>query len=164
MRMPNWEGTNTLCWKHVRNRNPVVLMVDDLQLKTGLDVKIPCYSDRTGATNVPRSQDVPQTPVEHKPISTLCTKCWKGKPRNNMFLACVNCVLNERSERKPCDLQKSAWNNVGQNPQRQKPSLLVASLLLAAMPFVTSIFLLLVARPGAPSSVIAPSSVLLLSW
>ena len=36
--------------------------------------------------------------------------------------------------------------------------LLVASLLLVAMPFVTSSFLLLVVRPGATSSVLAPSS------
>ena len=36
--------------------------------------------------------------------------------------------------------------------------LLVASLLPVAMPFVTSSFLLLVVRPGAPSSVLAPSS------
>ena len=35
---------------------------------------------------------------------------------------------------------------------------LVASLLLVAMPLVTSSFLLLVVRPGAPSSVLAPSS------
>ena len=35
---------------------------------------------------------------------------------------------------------------------------LIASLLLVAMPFVTSSFLLLVVRPGAPSSVLAPSS------
>ena len=35
--------------------------------------------------------------------------------------------------------------------------LLVASLLLVAMPFVPSSFLLLVVRPGAPSSVLAPS-------
>ena len=34
----------------------------------------------------------------------------------------------------------------------------VASLLLVAMPFVTSSFLLLVVRPGATSSVLAPSS------
>ena len=31
-------------------------------------------------------------------------------------------------------------------------------LLLVAMPFVLSSFLLLVVRPGAPSSVLAPSS------
>ena len=36
--------------------------------------------------------------------------------------------------------------------------LLVASLLLVAMPFVTSSFFLLVAMPGATSSVLAPSS------
>ena len=35
---------------------------------------------------------------------------------------------------------------------------LTASLLLVAMPFVPSSFLLLVVRPGAPSSVLAPSS------
>ena len=34
---------------------------------------------------------------------------------------------------------------------------LVASLLLVAMPFVASSFLLLVVRPGAPSSVVAPN-------
>ena len=34
----------------------------------------------------------------------------------------------------------------------------VASLLLIAMPFVTSSFLLLVVRPGATSSVLAPRS------
>ena len=34
----------------------------------------------------------------------------------------------------------------------------VASLLLVAMPFVTSSFLLLVVRPGATSGVLAPSS------
>ena len=33
-----------------------------------------------------------------------------------------------------------------------------AFLLLVAMPLVTSSFLLLVVRPGAPSSVLAPSS------
>ena len=33
---------------------------------------------------------------------------------------------------------------------------LVASLLLEAMPFVTSSYLLLVVRPGATSSVLAP--------
>ena len=33
----------------------------------------------------------------------------------------------------------------------------VASLLLVAMPFVTSSFLFLVVRPGATSSVLAPS-------
>ena len=36
--------------------------------------------------------------------------------------------------------------------------LLVASLLLVAMPFAPSSFLFLVVRPGAPSSVLAPSS------
>ena len=35
---------------------------------------------------------------------------------------------------------------------------LLASLLLVAMPFVPSSFLLLVVRPGAPSSVLAPNS------
>ena len=35
---------------------------------------------------------------------------------------------------------------------------MVASLLLVAMPFVTSSFMLLVAMPGATSSVLAPSS------
>ena len=35
---------------------------------------------------------------------------------------------------------------------------LIASLLLVAMPFVPSSFLLLVVRPGAPSRVLAPSS------
>ena len=34
----------------------------------------------------------------------------------------------------------------------------LCSLLLVAMPFVPSSFLLLVVRPGAPSSVLAPSS------
>ena len=36
---------------------------------------------------------------------------------------------------------------------------LVASLLLVAVPFVTSSFLLLVVRPGAPSTVLPPSMV-----
>ena len=35
--------------------------------------------------------------------------------------------------------------------------LLVASLLLVAMPFATSSFLLLLVMPGAPSSVLAPT-------
>ena len=35
---------------------------------------------------------------------------------------------------------------------------LVASLLLVAMPFAPSSFLLLVVRPGAPTGVLAPSS------
>ena len=37
-------------------------------------------------------------------------------------------------------------------------AMLAASLLLVAMPFVPSSFLLLVVRPGATSSVLAPSS------
>ena len=35
---------------------------------------------------------------------------------------------------------------------------MVFKMLLVAMPFVPSSFLLLVVRPGAPSSVLAPSS------
>ena len=41
-------------------------------------------------------------------------------------------------------------------PTSDMASNLVASLLLVAMPFVPSSFLLLVVRPGAPSSVLAP--------
>ena len=43
-----------------------------------------------------------------------------------------------------------------QEASRQEP--LVASILLIAMPLVPSSFLLLVVRPGAPGSVLAPSS------
>ena len=46
------------------------------------------------------------------------------------------------------------WPNCGARTQRK---FLVASLLLVVMPFVTGGFLFLV-RPGAPRSVLAPSS------
>ena len=76
-----------------------------------------------------------------------------------MYIAYL--LAPERGETKagttPVQSIPAATQTIGEKSTKSVP--LVASLLLVAMPFVPSSFLLLVVRPGAPSSVLTPSSV-----